>query len=294
MEARYSLARVCQPLDGGQSQTHIGRRNVTSQVCQPLDGGQSQTVCSASAAASVVCQPLDGGQSQTRGAVVVFILGSLPALGRGAIPNYYGQMKFAIISLPALGRGAIPNMRRANRCPSYVKCNFVQVKKGSGLPVAGLKFLHSACANGDAPARRQRLGRLSFWARWSYERRRGCREFRASFGGKLSRPVPAVARLADDAEMARAELGPLAKPYEHPLTEILYSIWTESTKPSGQDGGLSRTVRTTGLGPQQQGRASRLRQKGASDAAAAGGIRSKDCAIQRGTGSGARRIDRGC
>jgi len=34
--------------------------------------------------------------------------------------------------------------------------------------------------------------------------------FRPSFGGKLSRPATAAARLAGNAEMARAESGPLA------------------------------------------------------------------------------------
>jgi hypothetical protein len=34
---------VCQPLDGGQSQTEAVDADVASEVCQPLDGGQSQT-----------------------------------------------------------------------------------------------------------------------------------------------------------------------------------------------------------------------------------------------------------
>src|SRR5580658_4562882 len=69
---------------------------------------------------------------------------------------------------------------------------------------------------------------------WLYDHQRGCLEFRPSFGGKLSRRTTAAARLADNSARVRAE--PVrsrfrGKRHSHPLTEIPYSIWIESTKP---------------------------------------------------------------
>jgi hypothetical protein len=49
---------------------------------------------------------------------------------------------------------------------------------------------------------------------------------------------------------------------------------------TGQDGGLSRTIRANGFGAQQQEMGAGLFQEGASDAAALGGIRAEDCAAE--------------